>query len=960
MDYLAGLNPEQRTAAMHGDGPMLVIAGAGTGKTQVITRRIARLIASDKAKPEQILALTFTEKAAQEMQDRLFDLVGYNAFSASVLTFNAFGGQLLQRYASHVGRAVGGGLINDMQKTLLLQQHIERIEFQYYGLQADLYSLLESIVHYISRLQNLRVSVDEYTEFVQNLQATPEGLHEADIKEQQDLAALYRLYETLKCESGVYDYHDQLAVPLEILEGHPNLVERLRKEFRYILVDEYQDTSPIQDALLRLMAPKDGNLFAVGDDDQAIYSFRGASLENILDFTTHFKVTAPIVLVQNYRSGQPILDAAYRLIKHNDPARLESKLGLTKRLIAQTQVAVAEFTPFVTVADEQAAVISGIQSAIKGGTLSSQIAILARSNATLRSYAKGLKSAGVAYSISTEVNIFEQREVIQLWYALQWIGQRATDDAIGHIIMGPLFNWSSRDWGEVVEVMRSELITLEVALRKMATDNVKSQQLLKTIELWRSWASEATVSELVVKIITQETGDQPSLLESLQHRAQTENHQERRIISVFEDLHKWLEHMQDFETVSDDKSLIGYLASFPVQPTIEVAESSGDELGVQLLTVHASKGLEFETVYLVNCTSRAWSPSVSSGIQLPELLRKVDILPHEHEERRLLYVAVTRAKSIIHVSSPTASSGGMRQRISPLMEELFGELPSIEQVERVSDVAYSMQKIQRFYPLAQEMPDHLPFETADGWLEMGVNDLSRFETLPHDFYLQNVLKISQPFGPQLAFGVVVHGAIQAYYESLLRAENLTIDSLLERIDQNWSERGYSSKAMSEMARKRAGDTIRRFVTRDQDSVHQIEATELPIRLEIPEAKLRLRGRIDATFRAPNGLEIRDFKTGNKSDPEKLAKDARDSFQLRCYALAIEQLTGKRPGLVTLDYVVTGVEGSAELSDAIYKNFRTKLVALAGKLRARDFHPGAPSLFNQSAAFKYYGVEDDNA
>jgi DNA helicase-2/ATP-dependent DNA helicase PcrA len=248
MKLLEGLNEEQRQAVVHGEGPLLVVAGAGTGKTQVITRRIAYLIETKAAEPGEVLALTFTEKAAREMAERLYDLIGWQSFQVPVMTFNAFGAELLGRYASHIGRSIRGGLINETQKTLLLKQRFDQVELEYYGIQPDLIEFLERIVNYIGKLQNAGITPDAYEQYVETITADPGDLHPADVLEQTDLAKLYRLYEDVKFETGTFDYHDQLALPLRILHERPNLAERLAKQFKYVLVDEYQDTSPLQDA----------------------------------------------------------------------------------------------------------------------------------------------------------------------------------------------------------------------------------------------------------------------------------------------------------------------------------------------------------------------------------------------------------------------------------------------------------------------------------------------------------------------------------------------------------------------------------------------------------------------------------------------------------------------------------------------------------------------------------------
>ena len=955
MKLLEGLNAEQRQAVTHGEGPLLVVAGAGTGKTQVITRRIAHLIETKAAEPGEVLALTFTEKAAREMAERLYDLIGWQSFQVPVMTFNAFGAELLGRYASHIGRSIRGGLINETQKTLLLKQRFEQIELEYYGLQPDLIEFLERVVEYIGKLQNAGVTPGGYEDYVAAISKQPGDLHQADIAEQHDLAKLYRLYEDVKFETGTFDYHDQLALPLRILHDRPNLAERLAGQYKYVLVDEYQDTSPVQDALLRAFIPADGNLFAVGDDDQAIYGFRGAEIGNILKFTEHFSVKQPAALVQNYRSGQPILDAAYRLIRHNDPNRLEVELGLNKRLLAQTDQALVKFQAAADPAAEQQMVVEEVAARIAGGESPNQIAVLARSNAVLRGYARALRAAGLPFAVSTEINVFEQRELIHLWYLLQWIDHRATDESIGHLLLGPFFGWTAAECRRIIQRASAELTDLESVIRSEAKEgDNKSRQLVGRIDNWRGWAADDSVSRMSYRLVF-ETGLADRLIEQGQEQP--------RIIRVFEDLHLLLTHMQDFEVIETDASLAAYLATFPKPPQLDASEAVGDPDGVQLLTVHASKGLEFDAVYLVGCSAKAWAEPPATGLVVPESLKQTPALPAEHEQRRLMYVAATRARRELMLSAPTVTAGGNKSTLSPLVTELLGDEPVLEAAAGGSRGEEALRKLQRFYPLQSELPDRLPFETADGWLELGVGDLALYANDPHDFYIQKVLKISQPFGPQLSFGSAIHGAIQAYYEAILRDEAVDLALLHTTLDEMWSDRGYDNRSQAELARNRAHETIKRFFEREQAVRRRVKSAEQPVRLELPDIKLRLKGRLDATFELDEGLEVRDFKTGHLRDQEaveKRIKDAgsREAFQLRTYALAVEHLTGKPPAKVTLDYVVTGAEGSVSLTSRVLVNHRDKLGALAERIRARDFAPLAASAFHQPAAYRYWGTEED--
>jgi RecB family exonuclease len=267
-----------------------------------------------------------------------------------------------------------------------------------------------------------------------------------------------------------------------------------------------------------------------------------------------------------------------------------------------------------------------------------------------------------------------------------------------------------------------------------------------------------------------------------------------------------------------------------------------------------------------------------------------------------------------------------------------------------------MNKLQRFYPsYGAEGNQRLPFESTDGWLELSVTQMDAYDRCPYEFYLQNVLQIKQPIGPQLAFGSALHNVFESFYKGQMAATERPESELHALLDELWSDRGYESRELAEADRALAHETLRTFLAREAQTDRKIIGSEVPIRFDVPEAKLRLRGKIDALFDTPEGLELRDFKTGRtKTDAEKLAKDAKVNLQLRTYALAYEALNGRAPAQVALDYVVTGVEGVAVLSPAILRNHRDKLVAFAASIRAGEFAPN-PSPVHNCAAIRYYGT-----
>lgn len=950
MDYLEGLNSEQRAAVTHREGPMLVVAGAGTGKTQVITRRIAYLLDEGLAKPREVLALTFTERAAREMEERLYGLIGWRSFEVPVLTFNAFGSELLGRFASYIGRPTRGGLLNDSQKALLLMQHIHELPLQYFQPGNALYEFTEQVVEYIGILQNSDISSNRYLEYVQENKNVLQEIHEHEWLMHQDLSSIYQLYDRLKVDTGTYDYHDQTAIPLEVMRLRPNVRERLRRDYRFVLVDEYQDTNATQDALLRQLVGKGGNIFAVGDDDQSIYGFRGARIENILDFVDHFGVKQPVVLRQNYRSGQPILDAAYRLIQFNNPDRLEARLGIGKQLQAQTNQAVVDFCAYASAADEQRDVVRQLEQAVENGASPADLAVLAATHASLSSIAKLLQAKGLSYNLSTTVSIFDQPELLSLWYLVLWLCDRADDEAISHVLHGPLVRWPHERYRQVAQLAQQS--SLEAAMRVSEDPDV--QGFIDQLDKWREWAREVTASHLVYRLVFE-----GGLAELWREAAETSP----RMLRVFEDLQRWFDHMRDFETVSADGSIERYISLHPRPPKLEVQEPVGDADGVALLTVHASKGLEFERVWLVGCTQRNWGAGArSSGIEPPLGLLGEQTSRNEQELRRLFYVAITRAKQNIVVSAATKTSNGARQAMTPFVSEALGphvvdQVPSDINAQSSKN---SLLKLQQFYPLSDHAQDRLPFERADGWIELGVTALSLYDYCPYEFFVQHGLRIAQPVGPQLSFGTVLHRLFEQYYSDKLQGETRDDHAYEALLEEWWVSAGYERPEFADQDRRLAEQTLRQFLIRERMAARQPIGVEVPIRFELPESKLRLKGKIDAIFQSESGVSLRDYKTGRgRTNAEKLAQAAKTNFQLRTYALAYEELGMGQVQEVVLDYVVTGVEGAANYSPTIMKNHLKKLEQLAQAIRDRRFAP-ASSAGHICSAIKYYGTGEQDA
>ena len=341
---LGGLDPDQLRAVTHGDGPLLVVAGAGTGKTQVITRRIAWLIATRRARPSEILALTFTDKAAEEMAVRVDQLVPYGYTDTAIATFHAFGDGLIREYALELGLPTDVRVLSRPEVVIFLREHLFEFELDLYRPLGDPTRFLAALATLFSRCKDEDIeSRDDYLrERCRSRRAWPRrrwptresgrrrsrGRRAA--ARQSELARAYATYQRLMAENGCIDFGDQVALALRLVRTSAEARAAIAGRFRYVLVDEFQDTNRAQAELVALLAEEHRNVTVVGDDDQAIYAFRGAAVDNILAFQDRYLGARTVVLRRNYRSLAPILDAAYRMIRFNDPDRLEVRTGVAQ------------------------------------------------------------------------------------------------------------------------------------------------------------------------------------------------------------------------------------------------------------------------------------------------------------------------------------------------------------------------------------------------------------------------------------------------------------------------------------------------------------------------------------------------------------------------------------------------------------------------------------------------------
>ena len=645
-DYLTRLNPEQREAVETVDGPLLVLAGAGTGKTRVLTTRFAHILLSGRAYPSQVLAVTFTNKAAREMRERVSAILGRPAEGLWLGTFHALCARMLRRHAAQVGLSPNFTILNSDDQLRLLKQVMEadRIDTKRWAPPA----LMAQIQRWKDRgLPSDRITPAEDTDFAAGR-----------------ARALYAAYQERLRTVNAADFGDLLLHMTGLLRTQPDILAQYHRMFRYILVDEYQDTNLVQYLWLRLLAQGHHNICCVGDDDQSIYSWRGAEVENILRFEKDFPGAKIIRLESNYRSTAPILAAASGLIAHN-----EGRLGKTLRpgrQDAQTGEKVNVVGLYDS--DEEARMVGErIEALRRDGHPLGEIAILVRAGFQTRAFEERLILIGVPYRVIGGLRFYERQEIRDAIAYMRVTMQPADDLAFERIVNVPRRGVGDAALRTMHEAARANDIPLTAAAKKLIETGglrgkVKDQvgELLHGMERWRAQAEQ---EGHVVAVAT--------MLEESGYTAMWQQDKSPEAPGRLDNLKELLRALGEFET------LAGFLDHVSL-----VMENDEDAAGerVNLMTLHAAKGLEFDTVFL---------PGWEEGLFPNQRALDEGGLKSLEEERRLAYVGLTRARRRAIVSHAATRRIYANWQDS-IPSRFLDELPE-EHVERAGAAALARE-----------------------------------------------------------------------------------------------------------------------------------------------------------------------------------------------------------------------------------------------------------------------------
>ncbi|RKR81588.1 DNA helicase-2/ATP-dependent DNA helicase PcrA [Mucilaginibacter gracilis] len=822
-EALSNLNPQQLAAVNQMDGPVLVIAGPGTGKTQILAARIGKILTETDALPHEILCLTYTDAGAVAMRKRLFDFIGPDAYRVNIYTFHAFCNEVIQENLDYFGK-MNLEPLSDLDAALLFRELVDDL-----GNDHPLKRFTGDVYYDVPRLKNLfstmkregwgidliKKAVDEYLadipfrdEFVYKRANVKAGIKIGDPK-QKDIDAItekmnsllaavseYKNYEAKMKRDGRYDYDDMIIWVLKAFRENEEILRRYQERYQYILVDEFQDTSGSQNELLKFILSywETPNVFVVGDDDQSIFKFQGANMKNILDFANDYVSTLnTVVLKHNYRSNQHILDISRVLIGNNNE-RLTKQLTLDKNLQAahprfDDLVVEPSIREYANPDQEVVDVAQRIEKLVNSGVEPGEIAVIYRNHSQVEDLVYFLDQKHIAVSTKRKINIIEEpfgEKIINIlrYLAMELDSPYSGDELLFEIMHYDFFNIapieiakvsvavsehninSYRSNAEITSIRRyiSEMkLVKQVSLFDAAPQNQEMKYLVSNIDYLLKAAVSLTLQQFFQQVIAK-TG-------ILKYVMQQPNKgwYMQILTSIFNVL-------KDESRKKPDISVAEFIAVIDLMKrnkiSLELNQVIFTENGVNFMTAHGSKGLEFEHVFLIGCTKKIWdSKGRNMGFSYPDTLTQAaaDDIAQKEESRRLFYVALTRAKQCLIISYAGKDKNGKEQESSQFIGEILAETHLQVQKPQVSEAAmlefYATQFSETVKPKVELIDKNYINQLLQNYT-LSVTHLSNYLDCPLRFYFQNLIRVPSGKSPAATFGQAVHWALNRAFRAL--------------------------------------------------------------------------------------------------------------------------------------------------------------------------------------------------
>ena len=955
------LNKEQKEAVLSGEGPLLIVAGAGTGKTTVITERIISLIARGLAKPEEILAVTFTEKAAAEMEDRVDKLLPFGYRELLISTFHAFCEKVLREEGLDIGLPVNFKLVDQTAAWLLLRQNLDNFNLDYYRPLGNPMKFVHALLSHFSRCKDQMIYPEDYLKYADELKSNltdlPEGAEAERIKE---VAGAYHIYQKLLLDNNLLDFGDLINYCLRLFQKRPAILEKYRARFKYVLVDEFQDTNWAQYELVKVLAAPGYNLTVTADDDQAVYKWRGASVSNITQFKQDFPKAREVFLVKNYRSSQNILDLAYNFIQANNPNRLEFISGINKKLKAQNEgEGVVEHLHFKNLGQEAVGVVQKIAEIMKQDKEATfnDFAILVRANDTANPFARALERAGLPYQFLASRGLYFKPIILDMIAYLKLLDNYHESSAVFRVLSWPVWGIAAEELMRLTHFSHQKAQSLFETISGFAlikgispkTANALNK-FLAQVKKHTEMAREKNITEIFLAFL-EDSG-------YLKHITKQETlKQDWGKREDLEFLAQFYQKLKEFEQANPDGSLKNFMSQFNLelesdeQGKLAFDPDQGPDL-VRLMTIHAAKGLEFKYVFAASMVDRKFpSTERKDPIEIPEPLVK-EKLPegdvHLQEERRLCYVVMTRAKKGLFFTSADDYGGARKKKISQFLAEMGFAASDVTKGEPAADLERP-KKIVRKPSLEIVLPEHFSF-----------TQLAAFNTCPYQYKLAHILKVPVRGRSSFSFGKSIHNTLYEFVKRVQEAsskkqENLfgvssvasqpaapavSEGELLEIYEQQWLDEWFDSKKQKQdyyqEGRRMLKDFYQQFLKNPPKIFHYQGKPALEVEFKLKLGEYVLKGKIDRIDEAEGGVRLLDYKTGKSEGKEKISKE--DKTQLLLYQIAAEESLGLNPVELCYYYLDGGGAVSFLGSEKEKSGLKSKIIADIEQIKHSDFVP----------------------
>lgn len=794
----AALNQEQKQAVDTIDGPIMVVAGPGTGKTQIIALRIANILLKTDAEPDEILALTFTESAAKEMRERLASFIGHTAYYVTISTFHSFCTDVIRENPDHFIIDPSTEPLSNLERLKIFHKLLDEKKWQYIRPINAPYLYVKALMGSIQDLKREAVDPNEFKKvleeennFLQSdeteeLTKTELNKRTRDLNKNQELQEIYTRYQEELRASKNFDFEDMINFAINALADSKELLSIYQERYHYFLVDEYQDTNSAQNEVVDLLASfweDKANVFVVGDPDQSIFRFQGASIENMLSFVDKYKNPSVITLKNNYRSNQTILDASHNLIVNNNLRIDDVVKGTDFKLLSATnltnsKIQIAELTSSPA---EDLFIAEEIQNLINSGTEPGEIAVIYRTNADGERMAEILSKFNIDYTTQGGANILEDpvvKKLLKIFRVIYEMRTKKEDLNLFTILNYDLFNINPLDVLKFSRKAAETKLTLFDVLENqkiLGEINLKNQKQLENVLTqlgkWQKLDADNTFIKFFETVLN-ESGFLNWILES-----DDSHHKVSRINALFSEIKKMNNTNHDLNLSSFIKDL-NLMEENKIK--IQEPEFTRRKDAVILTTAHSAKGLEWKYVFIYKTYDRQWGNNlVRKLIKLPNTLLPVtgedldkmkEREKQNEDERRLFYVALTRAKKqVIATYANTYQSPGRTKEVIPSM--FISEIPSnLKQSAKTEksekELAHHLEKLLTKKPGSSEKVEKDEKEFLKSLVKnfrLSVTALNTYLECPYKFKLNNLLKVPRAKASYLAFGTAIHSALESFY-----------------------------------------------------------------------------------------------------------------------------------------------------------------------------------------------------